>query len=643
MSWLPVAASLTRAASHRERDLNPAIGTPTAVFAMRVGGRLPAPPILGFTPIATAMVGAVGTHRISLIGQARFILAALASCAAVAGVLAVMSVPASASSTRTAGIGSDWAEQTLPAGYSIGGSLPGNPMAPVSCVTGTTFCAVIANDDATPPPGQEFDNQAVFVSTGGTAWTTSGDLPAGYQYQAISCPTVTTCYVVGDSESSSAVSVAVSTDGGQTWNPTAGAPSSALVNSIDCVSVATCYVAYGRGGANGIAYTGNGGTTWTGGYESESGAGIYDVTCAAAGSPCVAVGGTNNENGGQAIVLTGSGFTWQPSTSPVLSEISILFGVSCAANGSGTQTCYAVGASDNSSDTEGGPVELISTDGGQTWTGTGFVVGTGWLNSVSCADASDCWAGGAGTQLALAGTSDGGATWYPETVTDTNQLNFVSCASVDFCVATADNALWTTTDDGGIATQPPPSPSITEPLPPITPPSVATDSGKSETVTGQDRMTDRGTSVSVSIRLPDGHIARSTVRTSTFFFYSLRVNSLPIGATHVSFAIGGRTVDTVKIQAARTGSASPARITSAKRATFKVGKRFSFTVKVQGSPHPWLWETGKLPRGVTFDTSDGRLSGVPARHAAGTYRITFTATNGAGRDAVQHFVLTISS
>jgi hypothetical protein len=552
-----------------------------------------------------------------------------------------MSVPASASGTRAAGIGSGWVEQRLPAGYSIGVPLPGNPMAPVSCVTGTTFCAVIANDDATPPSGQEFDNQAVFVSTGGTTWTTYGDLPAGYQYQAISCPAVTTCYAVGNGDSSSAESVVVSTDGGQTWNST-GAPSAALVNSIDCVSVETCYVAYGRGGADGIAYTGNGGFTWDGGYEAGSGAGIYDVTCPQSGYPCVAVGGTNNENGGQATVLTGSGFTWQPSTSPVLSEISTLFGVSCAPNSGGTQTCYAVGASDNASGTEGGPVELTSTDGGQTWTGSGFVVGSGWLNSVSCADATDCWAAGAGTQLALTGTSDGGTTWFPEAVTDTNQLNFVSCASVDFCVATADNALWTTIDDGGIATQPAPSPSITEPLPPITPPSVATDSGKSETVTGQDRTGDAGTPVSVSVRLPDGHSVRSTVRTSKFFFYSLRVNSLPVGATDVTFAIGGRAVDHVKIQAARTASASAARITSAKRATFKIGKRFSFTVKVQGSPHPWLWESGKLPRGVTFDPTDGRLSGVPARSAAGTYRITFTASNGAARDAVQHFVLAIS-
>jgi hypothetical protein len=587
------------------------------------------------------MVRTMRRHLTGLISHARCITAVLAGCAAVAGMLAVMSVPASASGLRAAGIGTGWSEETLPAGYSIGVPLPGNPMAPVSCVTGTTFCAVIANDDATPPD-QEFDNQAVFVSTGGTTWTTYGDLPAGYQYQAISCPTVTTCYAVGNSDSSPAVSVAVSTDGGQTWNSATGAPTGALVNSIDCVSEEMCYVAYGRGGADGIAYTSNGGSTWVGGYEAGSGAGIYDVTCPPSGSPCVAVGGMNNENGGQATVLTGSGFVWQPSTSPVLSEISTLFGVSCAPNGSATQTCYAVGASDNSSDTEGGPVELISTDGGQTWTGTGFDIGSGWLNSVSCADASDCWAAGAGTQLALTGTSDGGTTWYPETVTDTDQLNFVSCASVDFCVATADNALWITTDDGGIAGQPAPSPSITAPLPPITPPSVAIDSGESETVTGQDRMTDAGTLVLVSVRLPDGHVARSTVRTGKFFFYSLRVNSLPIGATHVTFAIGGRTADSVKIQAARTGSASAARITSAKRATFRVAKRFSFTVKAQGSPHPWLWESGKLPRGVTFDTSDDRLSGVPARSAAGTYRITFTASNGAARDAVQHFVLTIS-
>jgi hypothetical protein len=556
--------------------------------------------------------------------------------------------PASASPLGPADIGSDWIQQSLPAGYSIGVPLPGNPMDPVSCVAGTSFCAVIVNDQASTPEGQAEDNQAVYVRSDGS-WTMSEDLPTGGQFVSISCPTTSICYAAGTGMPSNVQTVVVSTDGGQTWNPTAQQISGGLVNAIDCVSASTCYLAFGRFGAGGIAYTLDSGNSWHGAYETAGSTGVYDIWCTPPTSPgapfpsssCVAVGGTNNENGGQALVLTGGGISWQASTAPVLNEISTLFGVSCAPTASSSLTCYAVGASDNSSGTEGGSVELVSADGGQTWTGNEFVADKGWLQSVSCADATDCWAGGAGTQLALTGTADGGNTWYPENVSGTNQLNNVSCASVDFCVATADNKLWLTSDDGGIATAPAPDPSITAPLPPLTPPSVTTNAGAAKTVIGQDRQSNVGVSMQTSIRLPDGHIVRSTTKVGKFCFYSLRVRSIPIGATHVRFTVAGQTVDYVVVHGKQTGPAVRPRFVSAGKATFTTGTKSSFIVKVSGSPQPWLWETGKLPKGITFHPVTGILSGWPARTAAGTYRLTFTASNGVAPDAIQHFVLTV--
>lgn len=567
-----------------------------------------------------------------------------------AGAAAIASAaPASASLVVPANIGPDWTNQTPPAGYSIGVPLPGNPMDPVSCVAGTTFCAVIVNDQASTPEGQYEDNQAVYVTSGGS-WTMSGDLPTGFQYVSISCPTTTVCYAAGTGTTSNSQMVAVSTDGGQTWNPTPQQLSGGLLNAIDCVSASTCYLAFGRFGGGGIAYTIDSGATWHGSYETAGDTGVYDIWCTPPTNPgapfptssCVAVGGTNNENGGQALVVTGGGISWQASTAPVLNEISTLFGVSCAPNTSSSLTCYAVGASDNSSGTEGGSVELVSTDGGQTWTGTEFVADKGWLQSVSCADATDCWAGGAGTQLALTGTKDGGNTWYPEDVSGTNQLNNVSCASVDFCVATADNKLWLTSDDGGITTAPAPDPSITAPLPPLTPPSVTTDAGAAKAIIGQDRQSDVGVSVQASIRLPDGHVARSTIKIGKFCFYSLRVRSIPIGATHVKFTVAGQTIDYVVLHGKQTGPTARPRFVSAGKATFTIGTKSKFVVKIKGSPQPWLWETGKLPKGITFHIATATLSGWAARTAAGTYRFTFTASNGVAPDAVQHFVLKVT-
>jgi photosystem II stability/assembly factor-like uncharacterized protein len=572
-------------------------------------------------------------------------LALVASACAL--VLAAAPVPASvasaASAPHPADIGPDWVQQSLPSGYSIGVPLPGNPKAPVSCVSGTTFCAVVANDDASSPSGQNFDNEAVFVTSDGSKWTTTGDLADGYQYSGISCPSVMICYVAGVGTSEPGSIVEVTTDGGQTWNPTAGSAGSGLINSIDCPTSAICYLASGFGDEGAIIYTLDSGTTWHNGYVSTQ-VGIDSITCGSAppdGFPCVAVGGSDNANIGQALVLVGAGAGWTQSTSPVLSEISTLFGISCVPNGTDPETCYAAGMSNNQAGSQSAPVELVSSDGGQTWAATGFTAaGNGWLNSISCADTTDCWAASTGTELALAGTDDG-STWYPETVGITNQDNEVSCASVDFCVATADNALWTTTDDGGITTAPTPDPPISRPLPPITPPTVTATAGKSETVTDQDRQADTGTVVAASVRLPDGHLARTTARIGRFFFYSLRVASLPIGTVHVRFALAGQTLDYVTIHSAQNGSSTPARFTSGKRATFAAGKRSKFDVKVAGSPHPWLWEAGKLPKGISFKSANGQLSGTPGRSSAGIYRLTFTASNGAGPDAVQHFVLTI--
>lgn len=580
-------------------------------------------------------------------------LAAILALLAGSAVTLAAAVPASAALQAAQGIGPDWTQQTLPTGYSLGVPLPGNPMSPVSCVPGTTFCAVIVNDTATtPPPDQFLDVQAVFVTTDGSHWTTGGDLPAGYQYASISCPTTTVCYVAGapdGSDSPNVGSVEVSVDGAQTWNPVSGATANQLT-SIDCVSTQDCYLTSGRGGGvAGVYFTANGGTTWHPGWtDSTDTYGIYDVSCLPDGSLCVAVGGSNNANNGQGLILVGTasafpgqGASWAAVSEPVLSELSVLFGADCVPVSGSAPTCYVVGASDNISG-QSAPVQLASVDGGQSWAAYGYLdYSNGWLNSISCADATDCWAGGAGDELSLTGTTDG-SDWFPVNTTDRNQLNYVSCASVDFCVATADNALWVTTDDGGIVGQPVPDPSISEPLPPITPPSVIAPAGQSQTVNGQDRKYNAGTAVQVTTRLPDGHVVKSTGSIDKLFFYSLKVPSLPIGASHVRFTISGQQIDYVVLHGSPIAHAAKARITSAHRVTFTIGRKSRFKVTTTGTPRPTLWKTGTVPRGITFNQATGVLSGTPAKGTAGSHAITFTATNGDGPDWVQHLVLVIA-
>ena len=83
-------------------------------------------------------------------------------------------------------------------------------------------------------------------------------------------------------------------------------------------------------------------------------------------------------------------------------------------------------------------------------------------------------------------------------------------------------------------------------------------------------------------------------------------------------------------------------ITSVSNATFTVGSAASFTVTASGFPAATLGESGALPTGVTFNASTGVLSGTPAVGTAGTYNLTFTASNGVGSAATQSFTLTVN-
>ena len=77
--------------------------------------------------------------------------------------------------------------------------------------------------------------------------------------------------------------------------------------------------------------------------------------------------------------------------------------------------------------------------------------------------------------------------------------------------------------------------------------------------------------------------------------------------------------------------------------TFVVGIASTFTVVANGTPTPTLSESGTLPTGVTFNTATGVLGGTPAAGTAGSYPITFTATNSTGSSVPQQFTLTVAT
>jgi hypothetical protein len=86
-------------------------------------------------------------------------------------------------------------------------------------------------------------------------------------------------------------------------------------------------------------------------------------------------------------------------------------------------------------------------------------------------------------------------------------------------------------------------------------------------------------------------------------------------------------------------------ITSPAAATFALGGFGTFTVTTDGFPAPAIARGGvALPGGVSFTDNGngtGTLSGVPGAGTAGTYALTFTATNTGGSSPVQSFTLTV--
>jgi RHS repeat-associated protein len=90
------------------------------------------------------------------------------------------------------------------------------------------------------------------------------------------------------------------------------------------------------------------------------------------------------------------------------------------------------------------------------------------------------------------------------------------------------------------------------------------------------------------------------------------------------------------------GSLAPT-ITSMASTSFTVGKSGSFSITTSGSPTPKLTESGTLPSALKFKAKKGKgtLSGVPAAGTGGTYVLTFTASNGVGRPAIQSFTLNV--
>ncbi|HSP65031.1 MAG TPA: hypothetical protein VLO10_02470, partial [Candidatus Deferrimicrobium sp.] len=282
------------------------------------------------------------------------------------------------------------------------------------------------------------------ASAAGPAFSTPSHLPAQPALFGATCPTATTCVVVGGTD---VATVLTSTDAGRTWTSTTVAGVGELF-SVSCIDARNC-VAVGTTGGTGsdaIAVT-HDGRSWTAVGSLPSAPPLSSVSCVAS-SQCMAVGSANSAAAGwtaAALFSSDGGNTWAAAATPLHQLVpTALAAVACPS----TQRCFVAGGGAWVTDNFGGSWRDISPPDGCTATpgfcqpsysvlnGLNFtdpthgaVVGgdqCGGLNVTSC-------------PAAFFSTSHGGASWrmWPKANDTLPILAAVQCSGLH-CFALSD-------------------------------------------------------------------------------------------------------------------------------------------------------------------------------------------------------------
>jgi len=264
------------------------------------------------------------------------------------------------------------------------------PFNAIDCPS-TTSCYAVGNSGL------------IAATSDGVTWRTDTPPSPTWSGQGISCPTTSVCYAAGSND----MAIAHTTNSGGTWTTEWGGVFGEAWQGIRCVSTSTCIAVGGM-----FTRTTTGGAAWT--QQAPTGSSTYVAGLACTDSiNCYAVGGDTF------LVTHNGGVSWSTHT---LSTTDQVLGISCPVAG----TCVAVGWP--------GAI-YTTTDAGTTWTykSNPFSGADETLTSVSCATATTCVA--VGTDGKVISTTNGGSTWSLESSGTTRLLMGVSCASTYWCVA----------------------------------------------------------------------------------------------------------------------------------------------------------------------------------------------------------------
>jgi photosystem II stability/assembly factor-like uncharacterized protein len=285
---------------------------------------------------------------------------------------------------------------------------------------------------------------------GGRTWKAQlVSLPAPPELSGVSCPTVSSCMAVGSTGAVPGAGIVLVThDRGATWTPATAPSGSFVLTSVLCSSLSDCTAITSDGTNTWSARSVDFGLSWTKQGNLPPGfSNPRDLWCGATGT-CLVAGYTPTSTGhGQAAIALSDdgGQTWIAATVPP--NLGVLQDAACAT----PTSCLAVGTTSTtvSDVVPATGQQLVSADGGHTWTVSPLAPPVDDVYAIDCPSAQVCaivgtdWVGhptvGSG---GVARSADGGTTYSVSTTAYVPlTLTALACPRVTACVAVGNDTV----------------------------------------------------------------------------------------------------------------------------------------------------------------------------------------------------------
>ncbi|MCA1601431.1 MAG: hypothetical protein LC776_07255, partial [Acidobacteria bacterium] len=265
----------------------------------------------------------------------------------------------------------------------------------VTCVSASDCWAVGYRN--IPPGGPNYRPQTLIEHWDGTAWTIVDTPNVGVAVEnvlrGVTCVSASDCWAVGNYESDSFQRTLILHWDGTSWaivaspNEENTPPRPNRLSEVACTSTSDCW-AVGVANFQAFILRWNG-TSWQKFPQAQPAGSLTAVTCVSA-SDCWAVGSRVVNNVEETFIEHWDGTVWTVVPGPLPGVLSSFADVTCVS----ASDCWAVGRYRAPFNVVEEP--LIARWDGTSWTLVlsplpGF---SGFLESVTCASTSDCWAVG---------------------------------------------------------------------------------------------------------------------------------------------------------------------------------------------------------------------------------------------------------